>query len=271
MSAMSEAVIQKQAIARSFGMAAEHYDSVAHFQRWVGEQLLSELSRLELSQGLRILDLGAGTGYFLKPLNSSLLPSSLVAMDLSEGMMRHLSAQTQIPATAVVGDADALPIQAESFDLVFSSLAIQWCADLPLLFREIHRVLKPDGVFAYSTLLDGSLKELKAAWRQVDRFQHVNDFFQFENYRQAANQVGFLELYAEQRQRVLRYPQVKTLTRELKLLGAHNMTPDRALGMTGKARVRGFLQAYESNRGGDGQLPVSYEVGLALLQKGCTE
>jgi len=274
---MSDMGINKQVIARSFGLAAEHYDSVAHFQRWVGNELLK---LIPASKNIRLLDLGTGTGYFLKPLSQNFSAESLVALDLSEGMIRHVvdhvcvdhnvvnSAAPQNSAlSCVVGDADNLPFADGSFDLIFSSLAIQWCSDLEELFSEVSRVLAPKGIFACSTLLDGSLHELKAAWQSVDSTQHVNDFYALSDYRRAAQAAKFnLECF-EQRQHVLQYKQVKELTRELKMLGAHNMTPERAKGLTGKSKMKRFLETYERFRASSGFVTATYEVGFAVLLK----
>ena len=174
---MSFEAIDKKAIAHSFGDAAPRYDSVAHFQRFVGEELLS---RLPENKFVSILDLGTGTGYFLKSLQDLSKESEVVAADLSEGMLHfvqetYISGEDKLDVSLVACDAENLPFIPQSFDLVFSSLAVQWCYDLPKLFVEVSRILKPKGVFAYSTLLEGSLRELKQSWQKVDQAQHVND------------------------------------------------------------------------------------------------
>lgn len=52
----------KSAIAQAFGKAAAHYDQHAAFQRDVGLRLLQKMP--SCLKGLRVLDLGCGTGYF---------------------------------------------------------------------------------------------------------------------------------------------------------------------------------------------------------------
>ncbi|ARP38662.1 Malonyl-[acyl-carrier protein] O-methyltransferase [Vibrio syngnathi] len=56
----------KSAIAEAFGKAATTYDRHAEFQRDVGHRLLDKLPN-DLS-GLKVLDLGCGTGYFSQQL-----------------------------------------------------------------------------------------------------------------------------------------------------------------------------------------------------------
>lgn len=52
---------------------------------------------------------------------------------------------------------------------------------------------------------------------------------------------------------------VRELVRELKHIGAHNVTSGRARGLTGRQRWQQMQQAYERERR-NGLLPVSYEV-----------
>jgi malonyl-CoA O-methyltransferase len=57
----------------------------------------------------------------------------------------------------------------------------------------------------------------------------------------------------------LTYTEVSGLLRDLKTLGAHNVTVGRQRGLTGKGRLQSMMQAYEAYRR-DGRLPASYEV-----------
>jgi malonyl-CoA O-methyltransferase len=261
---MTKLAIDKRAIAYSFGVAAPKYDSVAHFQRWVGGKLLASIPSYSYS---RILDLGTGTGHFIEPLRTAYDPELVCATDLSEGMVRYVADSKHKDTSLVVGDADRLPFKAGSFDLVYSSLAIQWCYDLPHLLNEVSRILAPGGVFAFSTLLDGSLAELKEAWTQVDQSQHVNDFFVLRDYQDAIEMSGLQIIELSSRPKVLEYSRALDLSRELKTLGAHNMTQNRNRGLTGKARMKAFVEHYEGNRMDNGYLPATYQVGFGVLKK----
>jgi len=261
---MSPQFIDKMAIARSFGQAAQSYDAAAHFQRWAGNTLLEKLGD---GTYRKVLDLGTGTGYFLPALEGRFRAEHLVGLDLSEGMLRFARTNHKDQMGLLAGDAENLPLKDASFDLVFSSLAIQWCENLPKLFQEVRRVLKPGGVFAFSTLLDGSLYELKTAWSEVDSAQHVNEFFDIKYYRESARKAGFDDCAMEQIAHSLRYTSALALAKELKDLGAHNVTDKRPKALTGRARLKAFVAAYEQFRDQSGSLPATYQVGLGLLQK----
>jgi malonyl-CoA O-methyltransferase len=70
----------------------------------------------------------------------------------------------------------------------------------------------------------------------------------------------------ENRPHVLHYPDVRSLTHELKSLGAHNLNPGRPGGLTGRARILGMIEAYEQFRREEG-LPATYQVVYAVLEK----
>ncbi len=102
--------------------------------------------------GLEILDLGCGSGvyanYFLE--NGA---KRVVGIDASEQMVEILKQKLGNRVDAYVQDLSiGLPKEAsDSFDLVVSALMIHYIEDLKSLFSEVRRVLKPNGVFAFST------------------------------------------------------------------------------------------------------------------------
>lgn len=256
----------KRQVAASFSRAAKSYDSVAELQRAVGNALLARLP--QALQPARWLDLGSGTGHFSRALATRYPQAEGVAVDIAEGMLRH--AETLGGAHHhVVGDAERLPLADARCDLLFSSLAVQWCSDFAAVLGEARRVLKPGGVMAFASLCDGTLFELRDSWRAVDGSVHVNRFRPLARYRQlcesAALELSTLEVVPH----VLHYADVRDLTHELKALGARNINPGRPGGLTGRQRIEGLIDAYEGFRQPAG-LPATYQVVYGVLQKRLT-
>ncbi|MCO7514187.1 malonyl-ACP O-methyltransferase BioC [Pseudomonas guariconensis] len=253
----------KRQVAASFSRAAASYDSVAALQRAVGLALLDRLPD-DLAPS-HWLDLGSGTGHFSRALAERFDTATGVAVDIAEGMLRHAREQGGA-GYHVAGDAERLPLRDESVDLVFSSLAVQWCGQFASVLGEARRVLRPGGVLAFSSLCVGTLDELRASWQAVDGLVHVNRFRRFEDYQRLCGESGLRVLGLERRPQVLHYPDVRSLTHELKALGAHNLNPGRPSGLTGRARMQGLLQAYERFRQPEG-LPATYQVVYGVLRK----
>lgn len=253
----------KRRVAASFSRAAASYDAVAELQRAVGQSLIERLP--EDLQPARWLDLGCGTGYFSRRLAQGFPQGEGVALDIAEGMLRHARPQGGAGAF-VAGDAECLPLRDGCIDLVFSSLALQWCENFAAVLQETARVLRPGGVFAFSSLCSGTLQELRDSWQTVDGFAHVNRFRAFEMYQQFCADSGLGLMKLEVRPEVLHFAELRQLTHELKALGAHNLNPGRPGGLTGPARIRALIAAYEQFRTPSG-LPATYQVVCGVLRK----
>ncbi|PWB30506.1 malonyl-[acyl-carrier protein] O-methyltransferase BioC [Pseudomonas sp. SDI] len=257
----------KRQVAASFSRAAASYDSVAELQRAVGAQLLAQLPAALPPR--RWVDLGSGTGHFSRALQARYPQADGVAVDIAEGMLRH-ARELGGAAYHVVGDAERLPLREASAELVFSSLAVQWCADFAAVLGEVRRVLQPGGVFAFASLCVGTLHELRESWQAVDGMVHVNRFRRLDDYQRLCAASGLCVLGLDARPHVLHYPDLRSLTHELKALGAHNLNPGRPAGLTGRARMQGLLQAYERFRQPAG-LPATYQVVYGVLQLPLTQ
>lgn len=254
--------LDRRAIARAFDRASENYDAAAALQERVRNELLGRVDELKVTPRA-VLDLGAGTGHATRALKSRFPQSLTVAVDIAPGMLARAKSQSRWLRRfeRVRADAYALPFRDAAFDLVFSSLMLQWCDDLDAVFTEISRVLAPGGLLLFSTFGPGTLAELRDAWSASDRVNqpHVNHFFDPHALGSALMHAGFDEPVLDVDRIVMRYPDTLSLMRELKAIGAHNVTQGRARGLTGRRRLAAMREAYEVQRR-DGTLPATYEV-----------
>lgn len=246
----------KQRIASSFSRAAASYDEVAGLQREVADRLLGLLPQAQVT---RMLDLGCGTGYGLAALQQRYPAACLLAADLAQGMLHYARRHRPVQAQWLAADAEQLPLAEKTIDLIFSSLALQWCARPERLFASLRRVLTDGGRLAFSTLGPATLHELRGAWAEVDAYVHVNAFIPADQLRRALQQAGLEVESWSTRTRVLHYPSVKSLSHALKALGAHNNNAGQPKGLTGRRKLRQLEAAYEPYRQ-QGMLPATYEV-----------
>ncbi len=253
--------LDRRAIARAFDRASAGYDAAAALQERVRNELLSRLDELKVAPST-VLDLGAGTGHGTRALKRRFPRSLVVAADIAPGMLEHAKAQSRwLRRFERVGaDAYALPFRDGAFDLIFSSLMLQWCDDLDAVFAELHRVLAPGGLLLFSTFGPGTLAELREAWSAGNGANnHVNHFFDAHALGTALMQAQLGEPVLDVDRIVARYPDAMTLMRELKAIGAHNVTAGRARGLTGRKRLERMVSAYETLRQ-EGTLPATWEV-----------
>jgi len=99
-------------------------------------------------QGLRLLDVGCGTGYFAREMARR--GAVVTAVDLSPRMLAHARESESAAPLGIRylnGDAARLRdyVDAQSFDMATSCLALQDMPDIPKVLRSIHGVLTPGG------------------------------------------------------------------------------------------------------------------------------
>ena len=252
-------LIDKTLVRRSFDRAASTYDEAAVLQREVGERVIERLDFLKIQPQV-ILDLGSGTGYCTQSLASRYPEAKIISMDFSMQMLSTARSQFDIKNNQFVcADMETLPFADKSVDFIFSNLTLQWCNDLPALFNEFKRILKTDGLLMFSTFGPDTLWELRESWQSVDDYVHVNNFVDMHNVGDALFQAGMGDVVMDSEPFTLTYKQVKTLMKDLKDIGAHNVNAGRPHGMTGKAHLQKMMTAYEKFRT-EGVLPATYEV-----------
>ena len=257
--------INKQWLSQSFGEAASSYDEVAVLQREIADRLFARLEYIQLKPD-SILDLGSGTGYCSKLLDGKFNKANVYALDISHQMLTYARAQRGFfqrlrnPQYYLCGDAERLPIQDDAVDMVFSSLALQWCFDLDKTFSDLRRVIKPGGLLMFATLGPDTLKELRSSWRAVDDKSHVSAFIDMHDIGDALMRAGFSGPVMDVENITLTYSSVNNLMKDLKKLGSRNALQGRPGGLMGKNKMKQMISNYEKYRTEEGVLPATYEV-----------
>ncbi|TCJ18165.1 malonyl-[acyl-carrier protein] O-methyltransferase BioC [Parasulfuritortus cantonensis] len=261
----------RQAIRRSFEQAASGYDASAFLQQEVCRRLDERLDMIKLAPA-RILDAGCGTGFALPLLDRRYPKAELVGLDLAHAMLVEARRRRPKPsllgrlfggssaaAPMVCADMTSLPLAADSCDLVWSSLAMQWLDDPETMFREVRRVLRPGGLVLFASLGPDTLKELRAAFAGLDGHGHVNRFIDMHDVGDALVHAGFANPVMEMEHLTLTYADLKDLLRDLKGIGAHTVLEERRQGLMGRREWYRLVENYEAFRH-DGRLPATYEV-----------
>jgi len=252
--------LDRPGIRTSFDRASSSYEAAAVLQARVGAELIGRLELFKFQPQV-VLDMGAGTGRGSEALKQRYRKALVIALDMAPGMLREARRHQHLfrRFERVCGDAMRLPFADASVDVVFSSLMLQWCDPLDVVFTEVRRVLKPDGFFAFSTFGPDTLKELRAAWAAADGYNHVNQFVDMHDVGEALVRAGLSEPVLDVDRMRLTYADTLSLMKDLKAIGAHNVTAGRSRGLMGRARLARVEAAYEAFRR-DGRLPATYEV-----------
>jgi ubiquinone/menaquinone biosynthesis C-methylase UbiE len=123
-------------------------------QRQVRLKLVKALGGMKGRSFGEALEIGSGTGYFSLNLVQLGIVERLTASDISPGMLKRLAATAEAlgleDVKTVATEAEALPFEDESFDLVFGHAVLHHIPDLDKAFAEFRRVLRPGGMIAFA-------------------------------------------------------------------------------------------------------------------------
>ncbi|MGH3437861.1 MAG: class I SAM-dependent methyltransferase [Sciscionella sp.] len=115
----------------------------------------------------RAMELGSGTGFFLLNLMQGGVAAKGSVTDLSPGMVRVALRNAEnlgLDVDGRVADAETIPYQDNTFDLVVGHAVLHHIPDVRRAMREILRVLKPGGKFVFAgeptTIGDGYARKL---------------------------------------------------------------------------------------------------------------
>lgn len=249
-------------IRENFDRLAESYDSHAALEQEVATRLLERTVFNRLAPS-RILDLGCGTGTASAALKHQFRQAQVIGLDSSPLMLEQLKHKSRLfkPLKAICADATALPLAAQSVDMVFSSL-VNHLLDDAALFTEMRRVLRPEGMLMFATLGPQSLAELGSAWGGLDETVQLTVFPDLMELGDALFAAGFREPVMDTERITLQYPDLKSMMLELEATGA-------SLLISGWEK---WESAYEQLADGfeallvDGKYPITFEIvyGMAF-------
>lgn len=177
-------------IARGFSRAAYSYNASAKVQKPIAEFAIHRLNQIRAASDESIIDLGCGTSLKLKEIKAN--TSRYIGLDLASGMLEKARMSAKLNevdnAHFVNANAAVLPFQANSFDLVFSSMALQWCQAKYDVIAEIKRILRTRGRAVLAILVDGSFNELESAWADLSIPSRLNCFANTQSWLDAIKQ-----------------------------------------------------------------------------------
>ncbi|HXY74995.1 MAG TPA: class I SAM-dependent methyltransferase [Dehalococcoidales bacterium] len=135
---------------------------VKHFNHWastyeqsfmqqlyfgvVHKKMLEVLANVGVKEPKYILDVGCGTGRFLRNIANKWPEAQLFGVDPAELMISEAT-RLNPRATFQVGFAESLPMADQYADIIVSSLSFHHWVDQKKGIQEIARVLKPGGLF----------------------------------------------------------------------------------------------------------------------------
>ena len=136
----------------------------------------------------------------------------------------------------VLQNPEYVPYEAESFDLVMSSLSLHWINDLPSVLAQIHHCLKPDAPFIAAMSGGDSLFELRGSLQLAEQERlggigtHISPLADVRDVGNLLNRAGFKLLTVDVDDIVVDYPNTFALMADLQAMGESNAALRREPG-----------------------------------------
>ncbi|MFK7794116.1 MAG: malonyl-ACP O-methyltransferase BioC [Gammaproteobacteria bacterium] len=253
--------VSREKVKTSFAKAATSYNEAAVVQKEILVRLLEKLKLLQRDPVDVLLDIGSGTGLASELLREYYGDSAYYAIDFAWPMLAWAKNDSKVNQQyAVCGDAEALPFQNNSLDIIFSASTFQWCNDIGAVFQESCRTLKDQGLLLFSTFGPDTLKELRHCFALVDDHSHVSSFIDIQSLGDGLLASGFGSPVMESEIITVEYSDPMQLLRDLQETGATNHLEQRARGLMTKQRLNSVLEEYKKFVLPNGKYPASYEV-----------
>lgn len=194
----------KQGFETSFSTSA-YYDKQTKDEK----HLESILQFLQVKPGMRILDLGTGTGYLAFPIAENNKEVEVIGLDIVEKTLEANRSRAESKdlrnLQSVSYEGMNFPFADNSFDMVITRYALHHFPSIKDTFREINRVLKKEGVFFLSDPApnDNDVERFVDAYMQMKKDGHIK-FYTQDEWKEIA-EVSALE-YVDGFETFIRFP-----------------------------------------------------------------
>jgi NADH dehydrogenase [ubiquinone] 1 alpha subcomplex assembly factor 5 len=207
------------------------------------------------------LDLGARDGALARALAGRRGTLQVFAAEPSSEFLG------QAPGPRVAADPELVPFGDASFDLVASTLALHWTADLPGALIQLRRALKPDGLLLAAMFGGQTLIELRTVLFEAELAEEggvsprVSPAIELADAAALLQRAGFALPVADSETITVTYPDMLALMRDLRGMGETNALAARRRGGLRRATLARAAALYAERFGDrDGRIPASFEI-----------
>ena len=208
------------------------------------------------------VDLGTPGDAVLDVLAASGKTVSIVAAD---ALVTRKLMKPGVLGVAV--DEEALPFRDASLDLVVSALAFQFINDLPGLFVQIRRVLKPDGLFLAALAGGETLIELRQSFAEAETAiengvsPRVIPLLDVREAGTLLQRAGFALPVTDVDRLIVRYGSPIALMHDLRALGATNPMLERSRRPLKRALLERVIDIYRQRFSDpDGRMRATFDI-----------
>ena len=253
----------KSSVQYCFDRAALSYDSSCELQKKTADHLASLLANSDQAY-TGVLDLGCGTGVSLESIARKIDIEWIYGLDLA-GNMLNTAQHKDLPfvgskSSLVQADFHSIPLRSRAVELVTSNMAFQWGENIPAIISECHRVLKLNGVLAFSMPNIESFGSLRRAIVETSAPNFLNEFPDNQTLRSFVDGDVWQLEYFEEKTYLQTFVSVSSLLRSFKSFGGNHRS-DRHQAQLLKGHLE-RLDAYFSD-----SIPLQWSIAYVVVKK----
>ncbi len=247
----------KSRVSESFSRAARFYNDSAHIQKMVAKETAVIASSYAANAiNPSILDCGCGTGFIFNEMGHSF--PNIYQCDISFAMCEIASLKNRL---TINSDIEMLPFKDDSFDIIVSSLALQWCEDINIFLSEAARVLKKNGKIIISVTGENNFPELSS----INELK-IKQNLPLEDY----NHPQFKMLKSDTKHIIQQFSNLHQLLKSIQKTGASMRAGGQEIKHIGKHKLSEIEKLYASKysnlSAAEKNLPLTWEIYYIVLQ-----
>jgi NADH dehydrogenase [ubiquinone] 1 alpha subcomplex assembly factor 5 len=267
--------------------------SYDYIRKEIAARLVDRLDDIKREDGFPLaLDLGAGAGYVHRAISADedLLGGGggiggvrkLVQLDSCAEMLFRdedipVEGEGRCDSYRLAADEENIPFPFPdgTFDLVISSASLHWVNELPAVFQEVNRILKPDGCFMFAMIGGTTLPELRASivLAEIEReggvSPHVGPFVELSDVGSLLQRAGFALPTIDVDTFKVAFPDAFVLMEHLQRMGESNAGVRRRLRISrdtllATACVYDHMFPLEDGQGEQHEIEASVQILYAI-------
>ena len=242
---------------RSLFAIPSRISASAFLRREIADRMHERLAMIRIAP-TKILDAGCGEGADLPLLRKRFPDADIILLDASHAMLLEVGTPERM-AGAVCADFAELPFAHASLGMLWANLSLHWHPDLLSVFSAWKQVLKKEGMLLFSCFGPQTLSPLRAAFQQVDGYEHVLPFMEMHDLGDTMVKAGFTSPVLDREVVNVTYESVTKLLSDVRSLGG-NALHARRRGLMGKSAWVNLLDYLETMREPDGRISLPFEI-----------
>lgn len=246
-------IYDKQLVRQRFERSFPTYDENAIVQRDMAEVLTDYLFASCGEHHDNILEIGAGTGFLTRHIVNDLRYKKLLVNDIAPATVDYVAPIAPY-ANFLIGDMENLRFD-KKFDVILSNASFQWAQDLEQMLKRFYKVLKPEGVIAFSTFGEHNFEQLAKISDKRLMYKPLNELEAlFSDFEVKILKEDISKMYFERPSGVLRH---------IKNIGANAIASE----FWTKGALKDFEQKYSELYSTEKGVELTYHPIYVVLKK----